>query len=219
MKEYIKIINIIDRSGSMGSMKETALNGFNGFINEQRTIEGDALVSTILFNNQYQVLYNDIDIKECGLLTNENFITTSTTALYDAIGKTIDSEINKLGELSKEERPMKTLCVILTDGYENASHAYSSQKIKEMITEMKKDFNWEFIFLAANEDSALTAKTMGISASNSYAFTNTSAGLTDAFNGINYASKVYRSASVMSQNLDTSSLMDDYRSTIGKTDK
>ena len=211
MKEYIKIINIIDRSGSMGSMKETALEGFNGFINEQRTLEGDAVVSTILFNNQYKMLYTDSDVKECSLLTNENFIPAGTTALYDAIGKTIDDEINKLGLISLEERPIKTLCVILTDGYENASHQYSGTKIKEMISEMKKDFNWEFVFLAANEDASLTAETIGISTNNSYAFQNSKLGITDAFNAVNYSSRVYRASVAKGQSADTSNLMNDYK--------
>lgn len=212
MKEYVKIINIIDKSGSMNSMLETAINGFNEFIIEQKSLDGDALVSTILFDSHYQSLYEDMDVKDCYLLTKDNYKPSSMTALYDAIGYSLDNEIDKLGNLPLEERPIKTLCIILTDGQENCSKKYSNVKIKEMITEMKKDFNWEFIFLGASEDASLTAEIMGISTSNSYAFTNNSDGLKDAYKGVNYASTVYRSSAKM-DNLDfeSSSLMDDYK--------
>lgn len=209
MKEYIKIINIIDKSGSMSTMLESAIDGFNGFITEQKQEEGDANVSTIMFNSRYEILYQDVDIKKCDLLNNKIFIPNGTTALYDAIGITIDNEINKLGNIPIEERPIKTLCVILTDGYENASHKYSGSKIKEMIVEMKKDFNWQFIFLAANEDASFTAETIGISKGNSYSWTNSSDGLKDAYKGINYATSSYRSSVVMDMT-PSEDLMDEY---------
>lgn len=212
MKEYVKIINIIDKSGSMNSMLETAINGFNEFIIEQKSLDGDALVSTILFDSNYHPLYEDMDIKDCYLLNKDNYKPSSMTSLYDSICTCISNEIDKLGNLPLEERPIKTICVILTDGFENSSKKYSSKKTKEMITEMKNDFNWEFLFLAANEEASLTAEIMGISTSNSYSFTNNSDGLKDAFSAINYASTVYRS-SVKSDSLEfnSSSLMDDYK--------
>lgn len=212
MKEYIKIINIIDKSGSMNSMIETAINGFNEFIIEQKSLDGDALVSTILFDSQYQPLYEDMDVKNCYLLDKNNYKPSSMTALYDAIGYTIDKEIDKLGNLPLEERPIKTLCIILTDGAENSSKKYTNVKIKEMITEMKKEFNWEFIFLGADENASLTAEIMGISTSNSYSFTNNSKGLSDAYRGVNYASTVFRSSvSADSMSFNSETLMDDYR--------
>jgi len=210
MKEYVKIINIIDRSGSMGCMIDTAINGFNEFIQEQQTVEGDALVSTILFSsgmNFYKKLYENVDVKECYLLNKQNYTTGGMTALYDAIGKAIDEEIDQLGNLPKEKRPTKTLCVILTDGHENQSSMFTKDSIREKISEMKQDFNWEFIFLAANEEAATNAQTMGISRGNAYSFTNSSSGLKDAYLGVSHATKVYRhSKSVTAENL-----MDDYR--------
>ena len=208
MENYIKIINIIDKSGSMSSMLNTAITGFNEFLDEQKGLEGDCLVSTILFDNGYHTLYEDMDIKECYHLDRNNYRPAGGTALYDSICITIDKEIDKLGFLPKEERPQKTLCVILTDGYENGSKKYSSVRVKEMITEMREDFNWEFIFLAANEEASFTAQTMGISTSNSYSFTNNSDGLKDAFAAVNYSSTVYRSST---SDVISDSLMDDYR--------
>ena len=206
MENYIKIINIIDKSGSMSSMLNTAITGFNEFLDTQKGLEGDCLVSTILFDNGYHPLYEDMDIKDCYHLDRNNYIPAGCTHLYDSICITIDKEIDKLGFLSKEERPSKTLCVILTDGYENGSKKYSSVRVKEMITEMREDFNWEFIFLAANEEASFTAQSMGISSSNSYSFSNDDKGLSDAFSSINYVSTIYRTSDVISD-----SLMDDYR--------
>jgi von Willebrand factor type A domain-containing protein len=207
MKNYVKIVNIIDRSGSMGSMIDTAIGGFNEFLQEQQNIEGDALVSTMLFSSKFHNLYENSDIQECKFLNKDNYIPNGTTALYDAIGRTIDNEIDQLGNLPKEERPEKTLCVILTDGYENASRKFTKEQIKEKISEMKEDFNWEFIFLAANEDASLTAETMGISKGNSYAFTNSSTGLKDAYTAVSFATTSYR----QSKSTSLDDVMDDYR--------
>ena len=208
MEKYVKIINIIDNSGSMGSMIDTAINGFNEFLIEQQKVEGKALVTTVLFNNKYEKLYDSLDINECYQLNKENYITGGMTALYDAIGKTIQHELDILGNLPKEERPEKYLCVILTDGYENSSKEFDRSKVKSLIDEMKEGFNWEFIFLAANEDASLTAETMGISKGNSYSFTNNADGLRDAYKGVSYAAMSYRSMSFSDTNLD---LMDEYR--------
>ena len=203
----------------MSSILESAINGFNGFITEQRTEEGDALVSTYMFNSRYEKFYENIDVKECQLLSTSNFIPSGTTALYDAIGYTIDGEIDMLGILPIEKRPFKTLCVILTDGYENASTNYTNEKIKKMILEMKKDFGWEFIFLAANEDATTTAVSMGISSSNSYVWSNDQDGVKDAYRGVNYATTSFRS-SVMNDtdmSYDSSTLMDEFVKTKSET--
>ena len=207
MKNYIKIINILDRSGSMNSMKITAINGFNEFLQEQQQQDGNALVSTLLFSTKLNKLYENLDIQKCELLNESNYTTGGMTSLYDAIGITIDNEIDQLGNLPKEERPEKTLCVILTDGFENSSTMFNKDKIKEKISEMKESFNWEFIFLAANEEASFTAQTMGISKGNSYSFNNTNMGLTDAYRGMSHATSSYRK----SKSVKVSNLMDDYR--------
>lgn len=207
MKNYVKIINIIDRSGSMSSMIDTAINGFNEFLQEQQQIDGNALVSTMLFSTKFNKLYENLDIQKCEFLNKNNYTTGGLTALYDAIGITIDNEIDQLGNLPKEKRPEKTLCVILTDGYENRSEKFNKDTIKEKISEMKEDFNWEFIFLAANEEASFTAQTMGISKGNSYSFMNSSSGLSDAYRGVSHATKSFRSSKTVSMD----NLMDDYK--------
>ena len=179
----------------MYSIIDTTINGFNGFLAEQKTVEGDAYVSTVMFSNTYNVLYEDMDIQKCGELSKTNYVPRGTTAMYDAIGKTIQSEIDKLGNLPMAERPEKTLCVILTDGQENSSILFKQNDIKELIEEMKSDFNWEFIFLAANQDASLSAQSLGISKGNSFSFTATDDGLGDAYKNISHATSVYRSSS------------------------
>jgi len=206
MKNYIKIINIIDKSSSMGSMIDTAINGFNEFLMEQKKVEGEALVSTVLFNSNYNMLYEDMDIQNCNFLDKNNYVPSSMTALYDAIGKTITNEIDKLGNLPVEERPEKTLCVILTDGFENSSKSFNKEQIKKLIGEMKEDFNWEFVFLGADENASLTAETIGISKGNSYAFTNSSVGLEDAYSAVSYSATNYR----MSKSVKMENLMGEY---------
>lgn len=208
MEKYVKIINIIDKSGSMQSMLDAAINGFNSFLEDQKSVEGKAVVSTIMFSTQYNVLYENIDIQNCTFFNRNNYVPHGGTALYDAIGKTIDSEIESLAKLSLEERPEKTLCVILTDGEENSSKVYGQEKIKSMITEMKEDFKWEFLFLAANEEASLTAQSMGISKGNSYSFMNSSDGLEDAYRGVSYATASYRT----SKSIVMDNLMDSYTS-------
>jgi len=207
MKNYVKIINIIDRSGSMNDKIEMAINGFNEFLQEQQSIEGNALISTMLFSTKFNKLYENLDIQKCEFLNRNNYITGGMTSLYDAIGTTIDNEIDQLGNLPKEKRPDKTLCVILTDGQENSSTQFTKDQIKEKVSEMKEDFNWEFIFLAANEEAAFAAETMGVSKGNAYAFTNTSAGLKDAYLGVSHATRSFRS----SKSVVMDNLMDDYR--------
>jgi len=207
MKNYVKIVNIIDRSSSMNSILDSAINGFNAFLEDQKSVDGDALVSTVQFSNLYNVLYENLDIQQCEYFNRNNYQPGGSTALYDAICKTIQHEIDLLGNLPKIERPEKTLCVILTDGEENSSRQFTKEKVLEMVTEMKEDFKWEFIFLAANEEAAFTAETMGISAGNAYAFANTSSGLKDAYMGASYATRSFRS----SKSVTMDGLMDDYR--------
>jgi hypothetical protein len=206
MERYIKIINIIDKSGSMIGMLDAAINGFNSFLEEQKTVKGKAVVTTTMFNSNYEILYENMDIQNCLYLNKDNYHPCNCTSLYDAICKTIVNEIDKLGNLPIEQRPEKTLCVILTDGEENSSKEYSREDVKEMINQMKEDFKWEFIFLAANEEASLTAQSMGISKGNSYSFTNNSDGLHDAYKGVSFAATYYRN----SNSVKLDNLMDSY---------
>ena len=193
MENYINILCVLDRSGSMGSIVNEAISGFNYFLKEQKKIEGYATLQTMLFDHEFIVskLKNIQKVKKFNKYT---FSPRGSTALYDAIGKTIDSELDRLSTLSKEERPTKTLCVILTDGGENASSEYHQDLIKRMINEMREEFNWEFIFLAANQDAMFTADGLGISRGNAMNFDATGDGVTHAYASMSKATSHYRAS-------------------------
>ncbi|MDT8337195.1 MAG: hypothetical protein RQ856_05130 [Candidatus Izemoplasmatales bacterium] len=175
----------------MSSIIDEAISGFNHFLKEQKMVEGKANLQTMLFDTEF-IVSKLKDIQEVPEFNRETYEPRGATALYDAIGKTIDSEIDRISNLTKEERPSKTLCVILTDGYENSSHEYHQDLIKRKIEEMRNDFNWEFIFLAANQDAMFTADGLGISRGNAMNFDYSGDGVTVAYDSMSKATKHYR---------------------------
>jgi uncharacterized protein YegL len=199
-----KIICILDRSGSMQSIIKDAIGGFNSFLTEQQTLDDIAYMDIILFDDEYYKLVNNVNIKEVKELNRSTYSPRGSTALYDAIGRTINEQIDHYAE-NPNNRSDKTLCVILTDGEENASVNFNQFKIKLMIEEMEKDFNWNFIFLAANQDAMLSAEGMGISMGNAMNFAADGDGVSIAYSNINNAATYYRSTS----NVDYSNMFED----------
>lgn len=181
MKNKTDITIILDRSGSMDSVKDDTIGGFNNFLAEQKKIEGDAALSLIQFDNQYEVLYLDKDIKSAAKLTKATFEPRGSTALYDAIGKTINSVGERLAALPEEERPNKVLFMILTDGFENASREFDAAQICEMIKHQSNIYNWDFMFIGANQDAVLSAKEIGIPAHAALTYKSNSRGIDNAF--------------------------------------
>lgn len=190
--EYVEIICILDKSGSMSSIQNDAIGGFNTFLREQQEIEGRVLFSLILFAGGQEKIIDRVNIRKVKELTTKTYRPVGSTALYDTIGTTIEESIDRLGNVPKEERPIKTLCVILTDGEENASRTYGWEDVNYHITEMREKFNWEFIYLGANQDAMKVAKTMGISTSNSMSYSADSEGISFAYNNISRAVASYR---------------------------
>lgn len=162
-KGYVEIISILDRSGSMSSIKDDAIGGFNNFLNEQKKLPGKASFSIILFDNEYEVLKDNIDIQDIDLLTDKTFVPRGCTALLDAVGKTINSVGDRLSKTKEEDRPEKVMVCIVTDGQENASHNFTKTKIKDMIEHQRSKYGWEFLYLGANQDSFSEASSYGIS--------------------------------------------------------
>ena len=165
MKNKTDITIILDRSGSMGSVKDDTIGGFNNFLEEQQKVEGEASLSLVQFDDQYEVVYMDKDINSADKLTEATFQPRGMTALFDAVGRTINSTGQRLAGLSEEERPNKVVFIILTDGFENASKEFRASKISEMINHQRNNYNWEFMFIGANQDAVLSAKEIGIPAS------------------------------------------------------
>lgn len=170
MKDKTDITIILDRSGSMESVKSDTIGGFNNFLSEQQKIEGEASISLIQFDDQYEVVYTDKNIHSADRLTDSTFQPRGMTALFDAIGRTINSVGQRLAALPESERPNQVLFVILTDGFENASREFNAMKIGEMIKHQRDVYKWEFMFIGANQDAILSAKKIGIAPANALTF-------------------------------------------------
>ena len=143
-------------------MIESAIAGFNEFLQEQLDTPGDANLSLLLFDNEFLSLYSSTPLEDVRDLTTEDYVPRGSTALLDAIGLTIESLGQKLAILPEEERPGTVIVAIFTDGYENASTRFTFEKIQKMITHQRTNYQWEFLFLGANEDAIATATRMGI---------------------------------------------------------
>ena len=160
-KNLTEIVFILDRSGSMSGLEQDTIGGFNSMINQQKNAEGEALVSTILFDNVSEVLHDRINVKDIHPLTDHDYMVRGCTALLDAIGGAIHHIGNIHKYARREDIPEHTMFVITTDGMENASRYYSSNKVKQMIERQKIKYGWEFLFLGANIDAVETACLFG----------------------------------------------------------
>jgi uncharacterized protein YegL len=162
-KGLTELVFIIDRSGSMHGLENDTVGGFNSMIAKQREVSGEANITTVLFDDNYELLHNRIDLKCIKEMTGREYYVRGTTALLDAIGKTISMMGGVQKNLSKNNKAEKVLFIIITDGLENASREYSLNKVKGMIERQKSRYGWEFMFLGANIDAVKTAEDMGIS--------------------------------------------------------
>ncbi len=156
-----RIAVILDRSGSMSSVRESTVAGFNEFIKQQKELPGECSVKLVQFDNEYEVVF-DKPLKDVPELTQATFVPRGSTALLDAQGRTIVTLGEELSKLSEDQRPSKVIVVTLTDGQENASREYKLEQIAAMIKEQREVYNWDFVFLGANQDAVKTAATMNI---------------------------------------------------------
>ena len=163
-KNLTEIVFILDRSGAMAGLEDDTIGGFNAKIEKQKKEPGEALVSTVLFDNESEVIHDRVDIQRIKPMTRNEYYVRGCTALLDAVGCAIHHIGNVHKYAREEDRPEKTLFVITTDGMENASRKYSYEKLKAMIQRQKEKYGWEFLFLGANIDAAREASRFGISA-------------------------------------------------------
>ena len=159
-----ELVFLLDRSGSMAGLESDTIGGFNALIDKQRKQDGECFVSTVLFDNVSQVLHDRVKLSEIPKMTDADYTVGGCTALIDAIGCAIHHIANIHKYARPEDVPEHTLFVITTDGLENASHIYSSDKVKKMVEHQKEKYGWEFLFIGANIDSVETAKHFGIGA-------------------------------------------------------
>lgn len=189
-KDLTEIICVIDRSGSMGSIRSDAIGGFNMFLEEQKKVPLPARMTLALFNENYEILHDGIKLSDVQPLTNATYQPAGVTALLDAIGRTIDAVGTRLSTTPEEQRPEKVLFVILTDGLENASKDYRKSRIAEMIKHQQEHYSWRFEFLGANVDAFAEANALNIP--HSINFAADSEGIGNVYCGLTRSTTGYR---------------------------
>ena len=201
-KDLTEIIFILDRSGSMGHLTTDTIGGYNAFIDKQKKEAGAALVTTVLFDDYYEILHNAMDISHINPLTSKDYFVRGSTALLDAIGKTINGTIGRVRTLKEEYKAGKVIFVIITDGYENASCEYSYSTIKKMIDYQSEKYHWEFLFLGANIDAASEGEKMGIRRDRSTNYTASHAGSALMYNNISENVAFFRNEGKIKEDWD-----------------
>lgn len=179
-RNLTEIIFLLDRSGSMGGLESDTIGGFNAFIEKQRKLEGKTLVTGVLFDDQYEIIWNGTEAEKVKL-TDAKYYVRGCTALLDAVGKTILDVGYRLSKTVEDNRPGKVIFVITTDGFENASIEYTYEKVKELIKHQQEKYSWEFIFLGANIDAEREANNLGIHSENAFSFEASEAGVEDMY--------------------------------------
>ena len=175
-KGLTELVFVLDRSGSMHGLEVDTIGGFNSMIEKQKKEDGEAYVSAVLFDDMQEVLYDRIDIRKVEPMSENQYYVRGCTALLDALGRAIHHIGNVHKYAREEDVPEKTIFVITTDGMENASRAYSLEKVRRMVTRQKEKYHWEFLFLGANIDAVEEAGRFGIHASRAANYVHDSAG-------------------------------------------
>lgn len=175
-----EIACVLDRSGSMESIREDAIGGFNSFLDSQKKQPGDARLTLVLFDNEYLVSENSTPLARVKPLDTTTYVPRGSTALYDAIGRTINEVGARLAATPEPDRPGKVIVAILTDGQENSSTEFTRETIAGMISHQQKAYSWEFVFLAANQDAVTAAEAIAIKKADAFQFAADKAGMVEA---------------------------------------
>lgn len=190
--DFTDISVVLDRSGSMASVATDTIGGFNTFLAEQKKQPGKATLTLAQFDDVYEVVHDGKPLAEVPELTSRTFVPRGSTALLDAIGNTINRTGKRLADMPDTERPGKVIVVILTDGFENASREFSKEKINEMIAHQRDKYQWEFVFIGANQDAIATAASYGIGAHSTMTYAANAVGTQHAFASVANLTSNYR---------------------------
>jgi uncharacterized protein YegL len=186
-KGLTELVFILDRSGSMSGLEQDTIGGYNLLLSKQKNEPGEATITTVLFDDQYELLHDRINLQNIEPITEGEYFVRGTTALLDAIGRTIDKIKNAQKRINENEQAENVMFIITTDGMENASREYRFDKIKAMIEERKEKHGWEFLFIGANIDAIETAGKFGITPDCAANYHADSAGTERMFFSINKA--------------------------------
>jgi uncharacterized protein YegL len=197
-KGLTELVFILDKSGSMGGLEADTIGGYNSMLEKQKAVEGECLITTALFDNNYELLHDRIDMNAVGAITEKEYFVGGSTALIDAIGKTIHKIGNAQRHTADDFRAEKVMFVIITDGEENSSREYSVEKVRSQIERQKTRYGWEFIFLGANIDAVETAGRFGIRADRAVEYLSDGAGTNLNFTVMSAAVAEYRDSASIS---------------------
>ncbi|MGV3533077.1 MAG: vWA domain-containing protein [Chthoniobacteraceae bacterium] len=192
-KDLTEIAFILDRSGSMGSIARDAIAGFNQFLTDQQSAPGQARLTVVLFDDEYQLHVDQVPVAEVLPLDGSTYVPRGSTALLDAIGRTIDNLGKRLGATPEDQRPGKVIVAILTDGQENASHEYSWRAVSRRIRHQTDKYAWEFLFLGANQDAIATCAQLSIAPQNASNWTADGVGAAAGSAALSRKTRVFRS--------------------------
>jgi len=198
-KDLTELVFILDRSGSMSGLERDTIGGFNEMIGKQKAGAGKALVTTVLFDDEYELLHDRVDLGELVPLSDEDYFVRGTTALLDAVGKTISRITDAQRRTAEEKRAERVMFVITTDGMENASREYGYEKVRKMVEYQKSEFGWEFIFLGANIDAVAEAVRFGIGKNRAANFRADSTGTSKSFYSLGEAVSNFREKDCISE--------------------
>lgn len=202
-KDFTSITVILDQSGSMASLAKDTIGSYNAFVKEQKAVTGEAALTLALFDDRYDLIHDAIPLQEVPELTEVVYKPRGSTALLDAMGKTIDAMGHKFASMKEENRPEKILVMLISDGEENASSDYKHDRIKEMVSHQQDKYKWEFIFVgASNVDSFSVASSMGVSKGNTYSYIPSAAGTQTLYNNISAGMSAYRTSGVVGQSFN-----------------
>lgn len=175
---HLELVLILDKSGSMSGLESDTIGGFNSMIDKQRELGLNTNVTTVLFDTNFNIIHDRVDIKKIEKLTNKEYFASGNTALLDAVGSTIN-RIERVSDIYAKDN--RVLFVIITDGMENSSKEYTKSQINQMITAKQSKYEWEFIFLGANIDAVSEAQSLGIKGSNAVKYQNSGEGVRKNF--------------------------------------
>lgn len=183
-KNLTEMVFILDRSGSMNHLVNDTIGGFNSMIEEQKKQDGEAYVTTVLFDGQYEILHDHVDINDIQPITEKEYYARGMTALLDALGRTINSIGERLNNTPEDERPEKVIFVVTTDGMENASQEFTKSGVKKMIEHQQEKYSWTFMFLGANMDAVGEATSLGMSAQFARTYTASDIGTQSLYSAV-----------------------------------
>lgn len=193
----VEMVFILDRSGSMAGFEADTIGGFNSLIEKQKEEPGEAYVTTVLFDDKYELLHDHVNIKDVPELTIKEYRPRGMTALLDAVGRTINSIGERLANTPEDERPSQVMIMITTDGYENASKEFKLDQVRQMIQHQQEKYSWLFMFLGADMNAVNEAKKIGIDTAYAKTYTKSTVGVSSVYESVSASMSIGRSMATL----------------------